>query len=108
MSPAKAKFLETNSFMMYAGTAGSDEEEDEDTKRHNLARGESSMSVGDGRLWDEDKKIPQTNFEKQDYLVGPVARNQYWTLYKSDRKFKDELNSPKKQDKGQDPRFAYL
>jgi hypothetical protein len=41
MSPKKAKFLETNSFSMYKGTAGSDEEDDDDTKRMRLARGDS-------------------------------------------------------------------
>ena len=40
--------------------------------------------------------------------MGPVAKDHYWSLYKSDRKFKDNLKSPRKEGKSQDPRFTYL
>jgi hypothetical protein len=60
---------------MYKGTKASDEDEESKKRNTQLGRGESSMSVGDGRLWDEDKKVDKINFEKPDYLIGPEAKD---------------------------------
>ena len=42
-----------------------------DQEKKRLMRSESSISeVGDGHLWDDEKKKEEENFEKQEHLVG--------------------------------------
>ena len=39
-------------------------------------------------------------------MVGPEAKEKFWTLYKSERKFKDNILAEEEEQR--DPRFAYM
>jgi hypothetical protein len=53
----------------------------------------------DFNLLDDDTVI----LDKNKNYFGKKAKDRFWTLYKSDRTFKDNVNSDIK-----DPRFAYI
>ena len=53
----------------------------------------------------DNEELEEENFQTQGLLVGSRAKQKFWDLYKSERKFKDfdPMN-----DTTQDPRFAYF
>jgi len=46
----------------------------------------------------------EENFEDPKFYFGDDAREEFWDLYKSERRFKDQGV----EDEIKDPRFAYL
>ena len=56
-------------------------------------------------IFNDNEDLEEENFANQSLLVGSRAKQKFWNLYKSDRKFKDfdpELET------SSDPRFAYF
>ena len=57
------------------------------------------------QVYDANEEVEEENFANQSLLVGSRAKQKFWNLYKSERKFKDfdpELET------ATDPRFAYF
>jgi len=53
----------------------------------------------------ENEKFEEENFQTQGLLVGSRAKQKFWDLYKSERRFKDFNTAI---DTTPDPRFAYF
>jgi hypothetical protein len=53
----------------------------------------------------ENEELEEENFQTQVLLVGSRAKEKFWDLYKSERRFKD-FNPA--MDTTPDPRFAYF
>jgi hypothetical protein len=91
-SPKKVNFMKTRF--------------EDDSKLKKLEKSESTFSVNNNVLYmDNDSENEEEKFDRPNILVGAQARNDFWELFKSDRKFKDFNNET---DTTNDPRFAYL
>ena len=56
-------------------------------------------------LSDTESSEEEEKFDNPDILFGHEARDRFWELFKSERKFKD---FDSKRDVNKDPRFAYF
>jgi hypothetical protein len=56
-------------------------------------------------IYADDELIEEEAFDKQDFMIGSGAKQRFWELYKSERKFKDFEPGTHVT---ADPRFAYF
>lgn len=57
------------------------------------------------QVYDANEEVEEESFANQSLLVGSRAKQKFWNLYKSERKFKD---FDPEQESASDPRFAYF
>lgn len=69
-----------------------------------LKRVESDILESAHQVYLEDPEAEEEKFENQNFILGSQGRTKFWELYKSERKFKDQLD----ESPIMDPRFAYF
>ena len=70
-----------------------------------LNRVDSEFLDTQNQIFVDEPDKEEEKFDNQGLLVGNSAKNKFWELYKSDRKFKD---FQEESDPLLDPRFAYF